>query len=208
MSNTNTNSRVTRTLTGLAVAFALSFGLGGTASAALLNYNFSLTGTNGPLSGSTGTGSFLFDDTSFSGIGTETFGPFDINSFFPDGVVSFDVSFGGIDFSISGDTGFDTPSISFFNGVLFDLSYSGFSGDYGMVVGTSGNDFQFLFYDTGLLIDGRAFGSTAGSVTTPSISVVPLPAALPLFLSGLTGFGFVGRKRRKRGAMAEGFGSA
>ncbi len=40
------------------------------------------------------------------------------------------------------------------------------------------------------------------------LSTVPLPAALPLFLSGLVGLGIVGRKRRKCGRKADGVKAA
>jgi len=35
-----------------------------------------------------------------------------------------------------------------------------------------------------------------------AVTAIPLPAALPLFLSGLVGLGLVGRKRRKKGLAA------
>ena len=40
-------------------------------------------------------------------------------------------------------------------------------------------------------------GISVNALTGGGPSVIPLPAALPLFLSGLVGLGFLGRKRRK-----------
>ena len=52
----------------------------------------------------------------------------------------------------------------------------------------TGNTFDFTYYNTEFYI---------GSVT---VSAVPLPAALPLFLSALAGLAFVGRRRGRQAA--------
>ena len=58
--------------------------------------------------------------------------------------------------------------------------------------------------DVTLFLVGAGFGGTfidAVSVTTPSVPDVPLPAALPLFATGLGALGLLGwRRKRKAGA--------
>ena len=49
-------------------------------------------------------------------------------------------------------------------------------------------------------LDGSLNALTIESVELRNVSAVPLPAALPLFLSGLTGLALMGRKRKKRHA--------
>ncbi len=74
------------------------------------------------------------------------------------------------------------------------------------------NDFSknlgFTFADVGL-ISFELFSPEDPSVTftgpfAASVSVVPLPASLPLFLSGLAGLGVIGRRRKKKAALQAG----
>ena len=45
------------------------------------------------------------------------------------------------------------------------------------------------------LVDGEFYSA---SITISNVSAVPLPAALPLFLSALFGFGWIGKRSRKK----------
>ena len=46
-------------------------------------------------------------------------------------------------------------------------------------------------------LDGHYADGVSASITGPGIGTVPVPAALPLLLSGLLGLGVVGWRRRK-----------
>ena len=62
-----------------------------------------------------------------------------------------------------------------------------------IVVTLSGDYAEFGF------VPSQAFNNTAGSWSAP-VSTVPLPAALPLFASGLGALGLLGWRRKKKAA--------
>jgi len=112
-------------------------------------------------------------------------------------VDAFAFNFGGFDarWVVAGYSGTDA---------LIDalpLSYPIFDSNLGEYYGISGGGIAYAiltqqsFGDNDLVwVDNFTYsGTLAGGP-----SVVPLPAALPLFLSGLIGLGFLGRKRRQR----------
>lgn len=56
--------------------------------------------------------------------------------------------------------------------------------------------YGYLDFERGsLILNGFALNTT-GAITTPKVSVVPLPAGLPLLLAGLGGLGLVSRRKR------------
>ncbi|QIE57887.1 VPLPA-CTERM sorting domain-containing protein [Pikeienuella piscinae] len=56
--------------------------------------------------------------------------------------------------------------------------------------GFAAGSYRHGFYDSETPVSGQAFFRVADA------AVVPLPAALPLLLTGLAGLGFVSRRRR------------
>ena len=71
------------------------------------------------------------------------------------------------------------------NGVLYTVAILGFEVD-GMIVST---------FETMEKMTNRA--KLVGYIT---VSEVPIPAAIPLFLSGIVGLGFAGRRKKKNAA--------
>ena len=165
---------------GMAVAVSLFFGLTTHSKAASLFYNMTLTAYDGPLAGTVGSGSFSIDSTLLNGVGIEEFTP-DTGG----GLLSFGGSFNGTAFTID-----DDPVVTFFLGVPDDYAYIGglgflnFRGDY-------------FFYSPSGSIGQGATDLTTGFVETTAVSAVPLPAALPLFISGLFCIGLIARQRKR-----------
>ena len=82
-------------------------------------------------------------------------------------------------------------------GTLVSVAFA--SGATGLVSGAQANFIDassFEFQGTVDLVNGANFTIDLTAVHTP-ISAVPIPAALPLFLSALAGLGFVGWRRRQ-----------
>ncbi len=181
-------SKTRLALTGLAVAMVLNFGLTTVAGAAALFYNMTLSPTSGTIT-EIGTGSFSIDSTLFTGSGSETFGPIS-GSLFTPGLLSFDISSTLGNLTMNNDDNFpDRPTVSFLNGIFSGADYRVMSGFDSFQIFGTGFTYEFT--------DGQDNTFTGGGDVT--VSAVPLPATLPLFLSGLAGIGLIGRKRRKRG---------
>jgi hypothetical protein len=58
---------------------------------------------------------------------------------------------------------------------------------------TNGDSVSFLFAG-----EGRAVGTAGPGLWSPTISAVPLPAALPLFATGLGALGLLGWRRKRK----------
>jgi hypothetical protein len=130
-------------------------------------------------------------------------GSFDIDIGFDESILGFngytlgtelaDPLFGQVDLS-SGDLGGGVVNVAEASSLLdfsaqsdsFSLATLSFSAD---AVGTTGLD--FLFVDL-----GDDFGlPLAADFTNGAVTVVPLPAALPLFLAAMAGLGVMGARR-------------
>jgi hypothetical protein len=166
----------------------LAFGqLTTTAQASAVTYDLTLQGIYGGLVG--GTGSFTVD------------GP--INS---TGLETFTVSDGlDLSFTIDGNTFSSAPggyaSVTFNNGQLQSIGYAGTldTWSFSLVTGL----LNYIYVD---LVDPAH--STFGNITaqleaTSQVSNAPLPAALPLFASGLGGIGMFGWWRRRKAKRNE-----
>ena len=86
----------------------------------------------------------------------------------------------------------------------FDIEYDGFTDVFtasatGLDIGTL-HSLSFIIadvgdgaYDAAVFIQGGSFG---GTLPPPPTNVIPVPAALPLMLTGFIGFGLLGYRRR------------
>ena len=156
----------------LALTMALSIG-----SAQASTVNFNATGDSaGPSLYVTG----LFDNTGFTGLGTEQFNT-------------------TLTIYLDSST-FTEPStqarIEFLDGMFFGFYYDGFDSSNSYYLQSVDNSFYLdhFFSQAGGLEDG--FESWYGSWVSDSYTVVPIPAAVWLFGSGL--IGLAGMARRKK----------
>ena len=154
----------------------------GAAQASTVSYDLTLTGTAGGMVG--GAGSFSVN------------GP--INS---SGLETLTVSDGlNLSFTIDGNTFASGPggfaSVTFNNGSLISIAYAGTldSWSFALVTGMLSyiySDFTDPSHST--------FGTiTAQLAATPAVSSTPLPAALPLFATGLGGMGCLAWWRKRK----------
>jgi hypothetical protein len=120
-----------------------------------------------------------------------TYGP-SFTSFTVTGFVT-DTFAGGTLFGTFTDSGTVSGGVS--TGTL-ELVITGGTGAY---LGYTGTETETAT----VLADGTFSGTGTGSLTTGSLSTTPLPAALPLFATGLGTFGLLGwRRKRKAAALA------
>jgi hypothetical protein len=96
---------------------------------------------------------------------------------------------------------------------LSSLSWSLAAGSYWLVaIATSGSDASWQAGSTGLFAsDGATGGGTwtgqdlpipMALISTATVSATPLPAALPLFATGLGAMGLLGWRRKRKNAAA------
>jgi hypothetical protein len=86
------------------------------------------------------------------------------------------------------------PELSFYEGSsIFDVS---------LLLNVNSSDSVEAFVDWGFFENEDAL--TLTYTYTPGISGTPLPAALPLFATGVAGLGFTTWRRRRRGKVARG----
>jgi hypothetical protein len=76
------------------------------------------------------------------------------------------------------------------NGISFSVEQAGFSGQQFMDIFSTGGQYFLLLSNS--TADGITFS------VSPEISSTPLPAALPLFATGLSGLGPLGWRRKKK----------
>lgn len=179
----------------LSVVVLTTLAVAGPAQAAPLGFDFEIEFTSGGLSGNKYTGGFVIDDSTFSGTGTETFTS--TGSFSGDTLLSFDITVAGFAYTITDDNLFPVyPRVGFTDDVVTYIDYS--TGIFS------------IFYDpvaqvnAVILLPGTASESDFGfgyiTSITPNAPAVPLPAGLPLVLTGLAGFAGL-RMRKKRNAQ-------
>ncbi len=154
------------------------------ASAALTTYTYDLLGD-------TGSGQITFTGKN-SGLSGRFISDFNFTGTNPvfGGAYSFSESDIVSESWLLTGTGPST-GISDFSVLMTDIGFIGYEWSF-----VSFNLIRLSFFDLRSQIP-TVFNSdnVSAELTT---SVIPLPAALPLFLSGLVGIGIVGRKRRKR----------
>jgi hypothetical protein len=162
----------------LAAAFAfLSGPMVASAQASTVTYNLALT----PQSGSTlsGTGTLTFTDGPVSPSGL-------FNVVLAD-ITTLSISIGGFTFNLVGHT----SALQFTDGILSDITASTAIGAASLAVNST----------TAVYFDNLATGGVGSTDTITAQLATPLPAALPLFATGLGAMGLLGW-RRKRKALA------
>lgn len=119
-----------------------------------------------------------------------------------------DAAFGGDAFQVFDNgvsLGFTSPGVNTypisntldFDGSLADPDYS--RGIFALLAGT--HTITGLL-STSIIVDGFPLNATVGALRLDldGVSETPLPATLPLFVSGLAALGFVARNRKRRAA--------
>ncbi|MEO1400138.1 MAG: hypothetical protein AAFV72_02675 [Cyanobacteria bacterium J06635_1] len=174
-----------------AVASAtLGVAIVGNVPAQAIDFDFTVTAEDGSLAGEDFFGSFSFDDSGLTGIGTETFGI--------DDDLEIEFTFDGVDFTAESDIFFpDFPIVEFTDGVIAGLNFAGgsvFPGLFTPDFTISNADDQlaggdFFTYDT------FAAGSGTGTVTyTEFTEATDVPE--PSFVFALLGLGLLLRRDR------------
>jgi len=157
--------------------------------AAPVSVNLNGTVVGGSFAGTIGTGTVNFDDSLFSGTGVETINP-------TDGLtLSFNIF--GQTFAESDDIDFNAyPELTQEDGIFVSLDFI-VSEVAGSILTSINQDgvFGFTIFDIfGNVNEGFDFEI---AVDETGISVVPLPAALPLYGTGLALLGFIGWRRKR-----------
>ena len=170
-----TKSMLTALFLGVAAIWTGSLPAG----AAPIFFEFTLTGAVGPHAGTVGSGSFSIEGDDFTGTGSETFRPSGTVVTPTTGtLLTFDVEFAGVSFSIEDETDFpDGPAVSFFDGAFTETNYFSFTDR--SAIDLSRRDF-FTFNGAG--ISGTTFGPP---LTVSRVAAVPEPASVWLFGSAL-----------------------
>ena len=182
---------LTSALIGVAFSAALIFGWSSTSRAAPLFYDMTLTGTGGNAAGIIGSGSFSINDTFLTNSGIEVFCPECTRE-----LLSWEVNFGGDTFLIGDSITFPTfPQVRFVNGVVTELKYAAGTQNFNIA-------FQDLTFTYNNPSTATPDGFVVVSLADPQPTVIPLPAALPLYGTGLAVMGFLGW-RRKRQALRD-----
>jgi hypothetical protein len=187
----------------LATAAAVVLGVTGASAA---TYNISWTGSGGYSMA----GVFAFDDALLGGIIDETQIDELAIEVFLNGVSKGSRSlsadgFGGATFEAAFNLNFDS-AVGQFNvggGLTSSDGQVWFAVDNNCdTVGfSSGSSTQSVCVE-GARVAASALSTSLSTLTATPVAIIPLPAALPLFLAGLAGLGFVGWRTNRRAALA------
>ena len=189
---------------GAAVVAALSFvSFAPGANASTYIYDFS--GDFGPPAFTANVSLDVVSGQALSGTGTINFGASDYD------LTLITLATDGGNGNYGGTTGFrdnhgtdifggDTVVPVDINGLIFAISNNPLRGQDALFAAWDNGAGGFTFLISGTLADAFDvpwYKETDGTGSY-SIAPVPLPAALPLFASGLAGLGWLGRRRRKQ----------
>jgi hypothetical protein len=177
-----------KSLAACAVATVAFAGLAGAANAAEIAVSGDIFWTSGAT-------------TAYSKVGDISAFSFDVDSALPSGSPSIATV---TDFSYTlnnGTTGVASLSnVTFYSSGKFALDFSN-----GTIVTVSGANFADVGGSSNT-ITGSGYYPVTASITTPSaagvgsavvsVSAVPLPAAMPMFVAGLAGLGFIAWRRK------------
>ena len=163
----------------LAAAFTCLSGLiMGSAQASTVTYGLTLT----PQAGSTlsGTGTLTITDGPVSPSGLFNVPVADITT--------LSISIGGFTFNLVGHT----SALQFTDGILSDITAAAAIGAASLAVNST----------TAVYFDNLATGGIGSTDTITASSATPLPAAFPLFATGLGGVGLLGWRRKRKSISA------
>ena len=183
-----------------ALALAMTLGLGGAAQAALVTLTYEATVSSGPLAGETGTGTLIYDDENPDIPAERVISP---ANHFPAGTPGLQLTFtfDGQTFAEQNDARFDqgapltstSPQLAFKRVGMDD--YAPYKLGYFLTAGRNGVSFDnrdiqsISFFDERL--EEAPSGSTYDLTTNITVTMIPVPASLPLLISGLAGIGLL-----------------
>lgn len=143
-------------------------------SAQASNYGLTLNDAGGQ----TGTGTFTING-SVPDSGTSIFTA-------GSGLTSLSFSIDGYNFSLANEQLFN-PYVTFTNGTLTNIAYLGSLNGFELELGTVGLNYIFA--------DFANLSNSIGSIS--AVATTPLPAGLPLFITGLAALVMLGRRRKQ-----------
>lgn len=104
------------------------------ANAVVINRDFDIAFSTGPLNGQSYAGSLSYDDVNLTGVGSEVMSPSGAGSHVS-GFLSFAVTVDGTAFTLANDIGYpDSPTLGFQNGVLTWINYYADVGGYALAM--------------------------------------------------------------------------
>ena len=168
----------------MCMGFVLALGPVSAFATVVENFTAIVVGDD-PFTGNNYFGSFSYDETVLTGVGFEELDPVF-------GAVTVDFTFEGQAFDETNEVDFNAfPILAFLDGVPNDIQYM-------LVEGLSGVDFNDPTVREVLLEGALVPDGTGGFTADAFVTVIPVPAAVWLFGSGL--LGLVGIARRKKAA--------
>ncbi|MBU1190112.1 MAG: VPLPA-CTERM sorting domain-containing protein [Gammaproteobacteria bacterium] len=144
-----------------------------TVDAATVPYRFDVSLDSGPRNGALYNGTFSYDDAALSGSGDEYLS-----------LDSFNFSFEGTQLTLAEDA---FAEAAFYDGALLGISYNATNTDFSVSFTPGFFDLSEAYFAYDLTGEGAGFGSL-------TVTAVPIPAALPLLLTGLGALGFFSRR--------------
>lgn len=159
--------------TSLGALFVLCLG-SGTLSAATIPYTIGVSVDSGPRNGNLYSGEFSYDDASLTGSGEEYLA-----------LDRFDFHFESTALTLADDP---LAEAAFYDGAFLGLSYNAVATDFSVSFVPGFFELSEAYFAYDLPGEGSGFGSL-------TVTTVPVPAALPLLLSGLGVFGLMRHRR-------------